>query len=196
MMIPAGYKFFPEMVMTRFNQEKGERLNEKKIIIPQDEDSTLPVRQAVSAPTTTRQDPVPKTITIHPSGELAARKAKEEEIVRKELNRIQAAQESPTSLAGAIRALHMVNAPVKKLAVVSRLPQGVQQRLGTRRVSNTSVELEEVEKIPERGGERGTTSRTTARASSPTTVKHLSILTDSKEESDSAEMEKTRRQKE
>jgi hypothetical protein len=150
----------------------------------------------VSAPTTTRQDPVPKTITIHPSGELAARKAKEEEIVRKELNRIQAAQESPTSLAGAIRALHMVNAHVKKLAVVSRLPQGVQQRLGSKRVSSTSVELEEVEKIPERGGERGNTSRTTARASSPTTVKHLSILTDSKEESDSAEMEKTRRQKE
>jgi hypothetical protein len=29
--------------MTRFDQEKGERLNEKKIIIPQDEDSTLPV---------------------------------------------------------------------------------------------------------------------------------------------------------
>jgi hypothetical protein len=195
-MIPAGYKFFPDVAMTRFDQEKGERLNEKKIIIPQDEDSTLPVRQAVSAPTTTRQDPVPKTITIHPSGELAARKAKEEEIVRKELNRIQAAQESPTSLAGAIRALHMVNAHVKKLAVVSRLPQGVQQRLGSKRVSSTSVELEEVEKIPERGGERGNTSRTTARASSPTTVKHLSILTDSKEESDSAEMEKTRRQKE
>jgi len=92
---------------------------------------------------------------------------KEEEIVRKELNRIQAAQESPTSLAGAIRALHMVNAPVKKLAAVSRLPQGVQQRLGSKRVSSTSVELEEVEKIPERGGERGNTSRTTAQASSP-----------------------------
>ena len=136
------------------------------------------------------------TITNHPSRELAARKAKEEEIFRKELNRIQAAQESPTSLAGAIRALHMVNAHVKKLAVVSRLPQGVQQRLGSKRVSSTSVELEEVEKIPERGGERGNTSRTTTWASSPTTIKHLSILTDSKEESDSAEMEKTRRQKE
>jgi len=92
--------------------------------------------------------------------------------------------------------MHMVNAPAKKLAVVSRLPQGVQSRLGTRRVSNTSVELEEAEMIPERGGERGTTSRTTARASSPTTVKHLSILTDSEEESDNVEMEKTRRQKE
>jgi len=34
--------------------------------------------------------------------------------------------------------------------------------LGTRRVSYTSVELEEAEMIPERGGERGTTSRTTA----------------------------------
>jgi len=53
-MIPAGYKSFPDVAMTRFDQEKGERLNEKKIIIPQDEDSTLPVRQAVSAPTTTR----------------------------------------------------------------------------------------------------------------------------------------------
>jgi len=82
------------------------------------------------------------------------------------------------------------------LAVISRLPQGVQQRLGSRRVSSTSVELEEAEMIPERGGERGNTSRTTARASSPTTVKHLSILMDSKEESDSAEMEKTRQQKE
>jgi hypothetical protein len=92
--------------------------------------------------------------------------------------------------------MHMVNAPAKKLAVVSRLPQGVQSRLGTRRVSNTSVELEEAEMIPERGGERGTTSRTTAWASSPTTVKHLSILTDSEEESDNVEMEKTRRQKE
>jgi hypothetical protein len=42
-MIPAGYKFFPDVAMTRFDQEKGERLNEKKNIIPQDEDSTLPV---------------------------------------------------------------------------------------------------------------------------------------------------------
>jgi len=90
----------------------------------------------------------------------------------------------------------MVNAPVKKLAVVSRLPQGVQQRLGSRRVSSTSVELEEVEKIPERGGERGTTSQITARTSSPTIVKPPTILTDSKEESNSAEMEKTRQQKE
>ena len=140
----------------------------------------------MSAPTITRQE-APKTITIHP--------AKEEEIVRKELNRIQAAQESPTSLAGAIRALHMVNAPVKKLAVVSRLPQGVQSRLGTRRVSNTSVELKEVEKTPERGGERGTTSRTTARASSPTIDKPLSILTDSAEESDNEAMDKIREQR-
>jgi hypothetical protein len=133
----------------------------------------------VSAPTTTRQDPVPKTITIHPSGELAARKAKEEEIVKKELNRIQAVQESPTSLE----------------AVVSRLPQGAQQRLGSRRVSSTSVELEEVEKIPERSRERGTTSRTTARTTSPTTVKPPSILTDSTEESDNELMEKIREQR-
>jgi len=86
--------------------------------------------------------------------------------------------------------------PSRSWQVVSRLPQGVQRRLDSRRVSSTSVKLEEAEMIPERGGERGTTSRTTARASSPITVKHLSILTDSREESDSVEMEKTRRQKE
>jgi len=67
--------------------------------------------------------------------------------------------------------------------------------LGTRRVSNTSVELEEVEKSPERGGERGTTSRTTARASSPTIDKPLSILTDSAEESDNEAMDKIREQR-
>jgi hypothetical protein len=185
-MIPAGYKSFPEVAMTRFDQERGERLDEKRVVIPRDVDSTLPVRQAMSAPTIARQE-APNTVSIHP--------AKEEEIVRKELNRIQAAQDSPTSLAGVIRALHMVNAPAKKLAVVSRLPQGVQSRLGTRRVSNTSVELEEVEKIPERGGERGTTSRTTARSDSPTSSVSHPILTDSAEESDNEDMEKIRDQR-
>jgi hypothetical protein len=67
--------------------------------------------------------------------------------------------------------------------------------LGSRRVSDPSVELEEVEKIPERGGERRTTSRTTARASSPTIIKPPSILTDSAEESDNEEMEKIREQR-
>jgi len=178
-MIPAGYKSFPDLVMKRFDQERGERLDEEKVVIPQDEVSTLPVRQVMLAPTT-------ETIT---------KKAKEEEIVKAELNRIQVEQESPTSLAGAIRKLNMINAPVKKLAVVSRLPQGAQQRLSSRRVSDLSVEPEEEEKVPERGGERGTTSRTTARASSPAIAKAPPILTDSAEESDNEDMEQIRKQR-
>jgi len=157
----------------------------------------------MSAPTTKRQEiPAPKTITIHvPSRELAARKAEEEEIVKKELDRIQAEREAetrrkPTSLAGAIRELNIVNAPVKKLATVSRLPQGAQQRLRERKVSDPLVEfLEEVKKAPERDGERGTTSRNTARASAPTIVKASSILTDSAEESDNEDMEQIRKQR-
>jgi hypothetical protein len=175
--IPAGYKSFPEMAMTRFNQERGKRLDEKRVVIPQDIDTLHPVRQVMPATTVAR----------HPT--------KEEEIVRKKLNRIQAAQESPTSQAGAIRALHMVNAPAKKVAVISRLPQGNQSKLGTRRVSNTSMEHEEAEKTPERGRERGTTSRTTTQASSPTFDKPLPILTDSAEESDNEMMDKIREQR-
>jgi hypothetical protein len=68
--------------------------------------------------------------------------------------------------------------------------------LGSRRVSDLSVELlDEVERVPERDGERGTTSQTTARASSPTIVKASSILTDSAEESDNDDMEQIRKQR-
>jgi len=193
--IPTGYQSFPDMAMKRFDQERGERLNEKRIVIPKDEDLTLPTRQAMSVP-------APKTISVHiPSKELAARKAEEEEIVKKELARIKAEQEEekrrqPTSLAGAIREMNIQNAPVKKLAVVSRVPQGAQQRLRDRKVSHSSVEfLGEVKKVPERGGERGTTSRTTARASSPTIAKAPPILTDSAEESDNEAMEQIRKQR-
>jgi hypothetical protein len=207
-MIPAGYQSFPDMAMKRFDQERGERLNEKKIVIPKDEDSTLPIRQAMSVPTLKRQEvTAPKTISVHvPSRELAARKAEEEEIVQlgivqKEFDRIQAEQEAerrrqPTSLVGAIRELDIRNAPVKVLAKVSRLPQGAQQRLHERKSSDSEVEvLCEVKKVPERGGERGTTSRTTARASSPTIAKAPPILTDSAEESDNEAMEQICKQR-
>jgi len=167
-LIPAGYESFPEMAMKRFDQERGKRMDEKRVIIPQDIKGPPPIQQVTSAPT------------------------KEEEIVRKELNRIQAAQESPTSQAGAIRALHMVNAPAKKLAVVSRLPQS---GLGKRRVSNTSMEHEEAERTPEKGGERGTTSQITTQTCSQTFDKPLPILTDSAEESDNETMDRIREQR-
>ena len=67
--------------------------------------------------------------------------------------------------------------------------------MNSRRVSDLSGELEEVEKISERGGERGTTSRTTARTRSPTSSEPQSILTDSAEESDNEEMEKILQQR-
>jgi len=201
--IPTGYKSFPKLAMQRFDQERGERLNEPRILIPKDEDTTSPAQQVMSAPTAKKQViPAPRTISVHiPSRDVAARKAEEEEIVRKELERIVAEQEAekrrqPTSLAGAIGEMNLANAaPVKNSAVVSRLPQGAQQRLNSRRVSDLSGELEEVEKIPERGGERGTTSRTTTRTSSPTTSKPQSILTDSAEESDNEDMERIREQR-
>jgi len=169
--IPAGYESFPEMAMKRFDQERGKKLDEKRIIIPQDIKGSLLNRQVKSAPT------------------------KEEEIVRKELNRIQSALESPNSQAGAIRALHMVNAPAKKMAFISRLPQGVQSRLGARRTADTSLEFEEVEKTPVRGGEGGTTSHIVAQTTSKTSGKPLPILTDSAEESDNEMMDRIREQR-
>jgi len=42
-MIPAGYKSFPDVAMTRFDQERGERLDEKRVVIPWDVDLTFPV---------------------------------------------------------------------------------------------------------------------------------------------------------
>jgi len=89
--IPTGYQSFPDMAMKRFDQERGERLNEKRIVIPKDEDLTLPIQQAMSAMALKKQEvPAPKTISIHvPKREIAARKTEEEEIVKKELARIQ-----------------------------------------------------------------------------------------------------------
>jgi len=68
--------------------------------------------------------------------------------------------------------------------------------LRDRKSSDSSVEvLCEVKRIPERGGERGTTSRTTARASSTMIAKAPPILTDSAEESDNEAMEQIRKQR-
>jgi hypothetical protein len=201
--IPAGYKSFPELALQRFDQERGERHDEPRVVIPKDVETSPPVRQVMSAPIAKKRAvPAPKTITVHvPSRDVAARKAEEEEVVRKELERIAAEQEAekrrqPTSLAGAIRELNLANAaPVKNTAVVSRLPLGVQQRLGSRRVSDLLGEHEEVEKIPERGGERGTTSQTTVRTHSPTSSVSHPILTDSAEESDNEDMDRIRDQR-
>jgi len=41
-MIPAGYQSFPDAAMTRFDQERGERLNKKRVIILTDDVSILP----------------------------------------------------------------------------------------------------------------------------------------------------------
>jgi hypothetical protein len=201
--IPAGYKPFPELAMLRYDQERGERLDEPRIVIPRDEKTSTLVRQVTSAPTAERQViPAPRTVSVYiPSRDGADRQAQEEEIIRKELEKIMAEQEEerrrqPTSLAGAIREMNIANAaPVKNSTVVSRPPQGAQRRLTSRRVSDLSGELEEVEKIPKRGGERGTTSRTTARTRSPTSSEPQSILTDSAEESDNEEMERIREQR-
>jgi len=94
--IPTGYQSFPELAMTRFDQERGERLNETRIVIPKDEDEAPPVRQVMSAPTTKKQViPAPRTVTIHiPSRDIAAKKAEEEEIIRKERERIVAEREA------------------------------------------------------------------------------------------------------
>jgi len=68
-----------------------------------------------------------KSLT-NPSWELAARKAQEEEIVKKEFDRIKAEQEAerrrqPTSLVGAIRELNVRNADVAVLKTDSRPSQ-------------------------------------------------------------------------
>ena len=75
------------------------------------------------------------------------------------------------------------------------MPQGAQQRLRSKKASDLSEELEEEEKIPEKSGEGGTTSRNLTQIISPPSVMPSSILTDSAEESDSEEMEKIREQR-
>jgi hypothetical protein len=199
--IPAGYTSFPESAMTRFDQERGERLSEKRIVIPKDDFNEPPVLQVVSAPATSKKViAAPRQASNDPDKTLAAKQTEEEKIVKKELERIVAAREEekrrqPTSLAGAIRELNIVNAPVKKLAVVSRVPLGAQQRLRPKEVTVPSEELKEEEKKPEKSGEGGTTSRNIGQTASLPSVVPPSILTESEEESDSEEMDKIREQR-
>jgi len=202
--IPTGYKPFPELAMRRYNQEKGEQLDEPRIVIPRDAKTSRIVKQTTSVPTTERQAiPAPRTVSVHiPSRDGADRQTQEDEIVKKELAKIMTEQEEeekcrqPTSLAGAIREINIANANLdKNPTVVSRPPQETQRKLSSRKGPNHSRKLEEVEKIPEKAGERGTTSRTTARTRSPTSNEPQSTLTDSAEESDNEEMERIRQQR-
>jgi len=78
---------------------------------------------------------------------------------------------------------------------VSRVPQGAQQRLRSKKVSDPSEELEKEEKKPEKSGEGGTTSRNLGQTTSLPSVVPPSVLTESEEESDSEEMDKIREQR-
>jgi hypothetical protein len=199
--IPASYTSFPESAMTRFDQERGERLSEKRVIIPRDDFDEPPVLQVMPALATSKKvTTAPRQDSKYSDKLLAAKQAEEEKIVKKELERIAAAREEekrrhPTSLAGAIRELNIVNAPVKKLAVVSRVSPGAQQRLRPKEVPVPSEELKEEEKKPEKSGEGGTTSRSGGQTSSLPSAVTPSILTESEEESDSEEMDKIREQR-
>jgi len=84
--IPAGYESFPESAMTRFDQERGERLNEKRVIIPKDDFDEPPVLQAMPAPATNKKmiTAPRKASTYNPDKDLAAKQAEEEKIVKKE----------------------------------------------------------------------------------------------------------------
>ena len=103
----------------------------------------------------------------------------------------------PTSLIGAIRDLNVRNADIRILTKDARPAQGAQQRLRDRSSSGSSVQyLGKRRRSPEREGERGTTSRTTARTSSPKFAKAPSIMYDSGEDSsDNEEMDKIRKQR-
>jgi len=180
--IPTGYKPFPELAMRRYNQEKGERLDEPRTVIPRDAKTSTIIKQTTSVSSTERQAiSAPRSVSAHiPNKDGAGRQTQEDEIVKKELVRMMKEQEEekyrqPTSLTGA-----SVNLG-KDPAAVSRPLQEKQP--------------DEMEKIPEKGGERGTTSRITARTRSPASVEPQSTLTDSAEESDSEEMERIRQQR-
>ncbi len=152
------------------------------------------------------------------SWEVLAKKAQEltkMKIVQEEFIWLQAEQEAekrrqsePTSLIGAVKALNVRNANVRVLTKETKPIQGAQQRLRQRSVlrkaeprdrssSGSSVQyLGERQRSPERERERGTTSRTTARTSSPKFAKAPSVRFDSGEESsDSEEMDKIRMQR-
>ena len=91
----------------------------------------------------------------------------------------------------------MRNADVKIVTKDARPAQGAQQRLRDRSSSGSSVQyVGEVRRSPERRGERGTTSRTTARTSSPKFAKAPSVKYNSGEESsDNEEMDRIRKQR-
>ena len=55
-MILVDYISFPNMAMKRFDQERGERLNKKRVVIPTDD--TLTTRQDMSVPRS--EAPAPK----------------------------------------------------------------------------------------------------------------------------------------
>ena len=79
-----------------------------------------------------------------------------------------------------LKALKIRNADVKILTKDLSTAQGAQKRLHDRSSFNSSVQyLYEMRGSPERGGERGTTSRTTARTSSLKVAKALSVRDDS-----------------
>jgi hypothetical protein len=84
--IPAGYQSFPELTMTGFDQERGDRLNEKRIVIPKDDFEEPPVLQAMSAPAPEKKViTAPRKASIYnPGKDLAARQAEEEEIIKNE----------------------------------------------------------------------------------------------------------------
>jgi len=79
-----------------------------------------------------------------------------------------------------LKALKIRNADVKILTKDFSTAQGAQKRLRDRSSSNSSVQyLYEMRGSPERGGERGTTSRTTAWTSSPKVAQDPSVRDDS-----------------
>ena len=129
LLLPPGYKSFPEVSMLRYDQERGKQFNKERVRIPKPGN----IRQA--APVKTGPVIVKKVMTINvPSWELAGMKAVQEETERRELARLKADQEeefarlqaeqreaksrqvAPTSLVGAVRALNIRNADVKVLS--------------------------------------------------------------------------------
>jgi hypothetical protein len=199
-LLSPSYKSFPEISMTRYDQERGQNLDVDRIVIPKVVRQDVPVEASQK-----------KVVTILvPSWELSAKKAADAELARmkavqeEEFVRLKAEREAekrrqsePTSLIGAVKALNERNSDVRVLTKNARPAQGAQQRLRDRSLSGSSVQyLGEVRRSPEREGERGTTSRTTARTSSPKFAKAPSVKYDSGEDSsNNEEMDKIRKQR-
>jgi len=138
---------FPELVMIRYDQERGINLDKDWVIIPK----IAQVRQV--APVEVKKKKV-MTILV-PSWELSAKKAAEEELARmkaiqeEEFSRLKAEREAEkrrqnelTSLVGAVRALNVQNADIRVLAKDTRPTQGAQQRLRQRSVSRKAEPLD------------------------------------------------------